>query len=177
MPGMGYVAFGAQVLLCVTFAVAAVAKLRDLAGFRESLDRLLPLAHTLPAGTRMTAAAVVPVAELTIAALLVVPGAATIGTVAALLMTVGFTAVVGLALRRGDRAPCRCFGASERRLGPQHLVRNVLLTVFAALGLAGGATEPAGLLVAGFAGVVGALLVVWADDIAGLFGPGPAYRR
>ncbi|GAB3843505.1 hypothetical protein GCM10027610_056240 [Dactylosporangium cerinum] len=30
-------AFGAQVLLSATFAVAAVAKLRDLAGFRRSL--------------------------------------------------------------------------------------------------------------------------------------------
>ncbi|MEV4515562.1 MauE/DoxX family redox-associated membrane protein [Dactylosporangium sp. NPDC049525] len=174
---MGYVAFGAQVLLSVTFAVAAVAKLRDLAGFRESLVRLLPAAHKLTAGISMAAAVAVPVAELTTAVLLVVPGAATAGTVAALVMTAGFTAVVGLALRRGDRAPCRCFGVSTRRLGPQHLLRNVLLMVFAALGLTGGGTEPTGLIVAGFAGVVGALLVVWADDIAGLFSAGPAYRR
>jgi hypothetical protein len=174
---MGYVAFGAQVLLCVTFAVAAVAKLRDLAGFRESLAQLIPAAHNLTAGTRTAAAVAVPVAELTIAVLLVVPGAAVVGTVAALVMTASFTAVVGLALRRGDRAPCRCFGASTRRLGPQHLLRNAILTVFAALGLTGGGTEPAGLLVAGFAGAVGALLCVWADDIAGLFGTSPAAPR
>ncbi|MEU0560504.1 MauE/DoxX family redox-associated membrane protein [Dactylosporangium sp. NPDC006015] len=172
---MGYVAFGAQVLLCVTFAVAAVAKLRDLAGFRQSLARLLPAAHALT--DRIAVAAAVPVAELTIAVLLVVPGAAFAGTVAALAMTVGFTAVAGLALRRGDQAPCRCFGVSQRRLGPEHLARNAILTAFAALGLADGGTEPAGLIVAGFAGVIGALLVVWADDIAGLFSTGPADRR
>jgi hypothetical protein len=112
-----------------------------------------------------------------IAVLLLVPATATAGTMAALVMTAGFTAVVGLALRRGDQAPCHCFGASARPLGPQHLLRNVILTAFAALGLAGGGTEPAGLVVAGFAGVVGALLGVWAEDIADLFGAGPAYRR
>jgi hypothetical protein len=91
---MGYVAFGAQVLLSVTFTVAAVAKLRDLAGFRRSLARLLPVAHRL---NPMVASVAVPVAELTVAVLLVLPGAAFTGTVAAPAMTAGFTAVVGLA--------------------------------------------------------------------------------
>ncbi|MEV6926135.1 hypothetical protein AB0M46_16790 [Dactylosporangium sp. NPDC051485] len=40
---MGYVAFGARVLLCLTFAVAGVAKLRDRAGVRRSLAGLVPV--------------------------------------------------------------------------------------------------------------------------------------
>ncbi|GAA2600242.1 hypothetical protein GCM10010399_33800 [Dactylosporangium fulvum] len=170
---MGYVAFGAQVMLSLTFAVAAIAKLRDLAGFRQSLAQLLPV----PALQGTSTAVAVPVAELAIAVLLVVPSTSTVGALAAMTMMVAFTATIGRALHRGDHAPCHCFGASPRRLGPQQLVRNLVLTAVAALSLADGRTEPVGLFVAGFVGVVGGLLVVWADDILDLFTAGPAYTR
>jgi hypothetical protein len=170
---MGYVAFGAQVLLSLTFAVAAIAKLRDLAVFRRSLSRLLPV----PKSLAEPAAIAVPVAELCIAVLLVVPGTSIIGGVAGLTAMVAFTATIGLALRRSERAPCHCFGTSPRRLGPRQLIRNVALTTIAALSLVGGETEPRGLVIAGFAGIVGGLLVMLADDILDLFTAGPAYTR
>jgi len=80
-----------------------------------------------------------------------------------------------LSVRRGNTAPCRCFGASSTPLGPRHLVRNALLLAVAAAGLAGvltpGALELPGTLVAGAAGlVVGAMITVF-DDIADLVKP------
>lgn len=82
-----------------------------------------------------------------------------------------FTAAVGVALRRGRRAPCRCFGASSTPIGPRHLVRNTALLAIVVLGLTApeGLPPPAGLAVAAVVGLVGAILIVSLNDIIDLF--------
>jgi hypothetical protein len=88
-----------------------------------------------------------------------------------------FTGAIGVLLRRGERAPCHCFGVQDAPLGPVHLVRNVVLFAIAVTG----ALSPAGAYDAGavalavVSGLVVAVLVVRLDDLADLFSsPRPA---
>lgn len=92
------------------------------------------------------------------------------------MLAMAFAVAILAAIRRGDRAPCNCFGASARPVGRVHVVRNAVLIIVAALGLAADAAEagpvgPAGGFAAVIAGGVLAALVVRADDLAELFGP------
>jgi hypothetical protein len=82
-----------------------------------------------------------------------------------------FTTGIAIVLRRGTRAGCRCFGATERPYGPHHLVRNGLL-IAAALGGALTAGQPTDLpaaLIAIAAGVIAALVLVTFDELLDLF--------
>jgi len=161
---MEYVRVGSAVLLALVFATAAVTKLRDLPAFRRALPRLVPV------GARWVAPLAVGVVgtELAVAVLIVVPGTATYGFVLAGTVLLAFAGAIAVALRRGQRPPCRCFGASSAALHPGHLARNLMLVGVAAIG---GSAPPhlpplGGLVVAALAGVVGAVLVIAADDIA-----------
>jgi hypothetical protein len=85
---------------------------------------------------------------------------------------------IGLALHRGQTAPCRCFGASSTPLGAAHLIRNVTLLVGSLAGLVGGvvarhpAVQPLGLAVALAVAAVAVLFVVRLDDdVVALFRP------
>jgi hypothetical protein len=82
-----------------------------------------------------------------------------------------------IVLRRGTRAGCLCFGATERLYGPRHLVRNGVLAA-AALAVAVLSEHPADLLaalIAITAGAVAALVLVMSDELLDLFGT-PAHR-
>jgi hypothetical protein len=111
--------------------------------------------------------------------LLVAPAAgfAAAGFAVALGLLSAFTATTVIALRRGARPPCRCFGMSEIPLGARHVVRDCALAAVAGVGLAaalqGGqrAVDPAGVAVAAVAGIVLAVLAVVFDDLVELFGP------
>jgi hypothetical protein len=111
----------------------------------------------------------VVVTELASAVLVLVTAVA--GFVLATGLLLAFTAAIAASLRRGRRAPCRCFGATETPIGPRHLVRNATLICFAVLGaLAPDGLPPlAGAAVAVAAGVVVAVFVVAMDDIAVVF--------
>jgi hypothetical protein len=86
---------------------------------------------------------------------------------------------VALVMRRGTQAPCRCFGAaSNLPLGAVHLVRNSCLLSVLAAGLfinvlrgAAAATGAPGDLVAVATALIGALLFIRWDDLAGLVLP------
>jgi hypothetical protein len=84
-----------------------------------------------------------------------------------------FTAAIGLLLRRGEPAPCYCFGVQDAPLGPAHLVRNLVLLAFAVVG----ALSPAGTYDAGAvalavaSGALVAVLAVRLDDLVALFSP------
>ena len=97
-----------------------------------------------------------------------------------------FTAAIVAALRRGDHAPCRCFGPKIAPLGRRHVVRNGLLFVVvagAALTLLWRPAEawrdghPAGLLLALVAGLVGGMVVVLYDVLVELFAGAPTERQ
>ncbi|MEV0147783.1 MULTISPECIES: MauE/DoxX family redox-associated membrane protein [unclassified Nonomuraea] len=170
---MEYVRVGCAWLIAVVFAVTAVSKARDLAGFARSLPDLVPVPRRLTRPLAVVVAGLEGLTALVVAVPLVagVSGAVAYGLALALLLLAAFTVAIAAALRRGRRAPCRCFGASAAPLGVRHLVRNGLLITAAALGLLLPAGSPAlaGAVVAGVAGLVGAILVAAFDDLVDLF--------
>jgi hypothetical protein len=176
---------GLQAVLCAVFGASTWSKLVSQGAFAESLRGL----SVVPERLVRPAAAAVTAAELTIALGL---GWAMVGRVAqgpagqapglvslllaGLLLTVLSTGIV-LALRRGALATCACFGATERPLGPRHLVRNgvllgVVIAGLAVLGLGGdGRAEAAGAVIGLTAGAAGALILIRLDDLVELFVP------
>jgi hypothetical protein len=175
---MGYVVLGCRCVVGLVFAASVVGKLRGrrpYAGFVAATGRLAPVWVTSRVPVGVMAGGVVA-AEVAVPVLLVPTGTAWAGFVLAGLLALAFAMAVLAALRRGDRAPCHCFGVSARPVGGVHIVRNLVLTAAAGLGLAAGAVaagplEPAGVLAAVVAGAVVGAVVVAADDVAELFRP------
>ncbi|TDC01258.1 methylamine utilization protein MauE [Nonomuraea longispora] len=164
---MGLLLVACQVLLGVVFAVSAFTKLRSGAAVRSFAASLV----MLPEGLRLPAACAVAAGEAVAAALMVVPRA---GLALSAILLAGFTLAIVVSIRKGVRAPCRCFGLSATPLGRVHLVRNALLLLVVALGgtgliYSGGPPAAAGLAVAVPAGLAGAIMLIAFDDIAGLF--------
>ena len=123
--GLGY---AAAVALAAIFAIAAVAKLRDISATERDFVGLgLPRASFF--------ARFVPLAELSIVALLlIVPPA---GALAALVSLAFFTTFLIGRLRSGVRAPCACFGSSRARpISARDVIRNLLLMALALVCLA-----------------------------------------
>ena len=123
--GVGY---AAAVALAAIFAIAAVAKLRNLAATeRDFIGLGLPRASFF--------ARFVPLAELSIVALLlIVPPA---GAIAALISLAFFTTFLIGRLRAGVHAPCACFGASKAQpISAVDVIRNLLLMALAIVSLA-----------------------------------------
>ena len=113
--------------LALLFLVAAAHKLRDRAAFRATFAeyRILPEAIS----------ALVPLAELAVAVLLLVPAASALGEIGAAALLLLYGAAVGVNLARGRRhIDCGCAGPYARRpIGGGIVVRNAL---FAACALA-----------------------------------------
>lgn len=128
--------------LAVVFAVAAVAKLADVAGFRATLDEF----GVAPSAARVGAIAV-PVTELAIAVLLVPTATARAGAIAALSLLALFCIAIARVLRRGGQPDCNCFGkAQSSPVGRPTLARNAALgglaSLVAAAGPGGGLNAP-----------------------------------
>ena len=110
-----------RLLLAGVFAVAGVAKLRDVAGSRRALEEF-----GLPARLSPVGALLLPLAELVIAfALLLAPRW---GAIAAIALLAIFVAGIANAMVH-DRAPdCHCFGQLHSEpAGKRTLVRNGVL--------------------------------------------------
>ncbi len=131
------VSLAARIVLAAVLALAAVAKLRSRSASREQTIALV--------GARAgpVVAAALPLVELATAVALLawmspVPG------VVALVLLLGFSAVVVRAQLR--RLPCPCFGGAGRgkAAGPMSLVRNTLLAAYAVLATASTAGAHAG---------------------------------
>ncbi|WP_229402978.1 MauE/DoxX family redox-associated membrane protein [Micromonospora okii] len=185
------VVIAVEALLCVVFGCAAVAKLRSreaLAVFVRALSdlRILPRRAVRPVATLVAVGEAAVAAGLLVACLAAfglpmrfdarIPAALGLLTGAALLG--GFTGTIVIALRRGIRKPCPCFGRAARPLGVRHVVRNLLLLCAALGGAAACAllAPPAALpapeaLTAVLAGAVCACPFVYVDDIVELFAP------
>ncbi|MEV0821655.1 MauE/DoxX family redox-associated membrane protein [Nonomuraea rubra] len=156
-----------QVLLGTVFAVAAFTKLRSRADLRAFASSLV----MVPERLRRPVAAGVAAGEAATAALMVVPR---IGLVLGGITLGAFSLVIAVAVRRGVRVSCRCFGPSAAPLGGVHLVRNALLLLVVALGgtalaFPGDPPGAGALAVAIPAGLAGAVVLIAFDDIAGLF--------
>ncbi|MEV5749297.1 MauE/DoxX family redox-associated membrane protein [Actinoallomurus sp. NPDC052308] len=162
---------GSACLIGLVFAVSAVSKLRDLDGFARSVPALVP---AWPGRARLLAV-VTTALEALVPLLLVAPPTTSYGFSLAAVLLAAFTTAIAAAIRRGRRATCRCFGPSSAPLGPRHLVRNGVLFSCAALGglSPGGLPPAAGVAVAAAAGLVGAVLIVFLDDIVDLLARNP----
>jgi hypothetical protein len=118
----------AALAMAAVLAVAAVAKLVDHPGARESLKGFgVPEAAAGPLSVAL------PLVELTLAGLLVVPATRAAGAAGALVLLIAFTGGIARALAGGRPGDCRCFGQlTAGRAGYGALLRNVVLVALAA---------------------------------------------
>ncbi|ONI76827.1 hypothetical protein BWI15_04625 [Kribbella sp. ALI-6-A] len=169
---MEYLQFGCQVLLGGVFAVSAGSKLYSRTAFAEFAAATARLSGAGAGRARQLAVAVVA-AEIAIVLALIVH--ALWGFALGIGLLAVFSAAIVRSLRKGQRASCRCFGASNSPLGPQHVVRNIVLAAFGVLGIAANLSEPTsstdiGLAcVVAFAALIGVGLTARLDDLMGLF--------
>jgi peroxiredoxin len=126
-----------MVLACV-FVVASIAKLRDLAGFKQTLsDFGIPLSLTSPLS------ALLPAAELAVGVALIPLATARWGAVSALALLAVFTIGIGVNLALGKKPDCNCFGQLHSSpIGASTLVRNGLLAALASFVVFAGWDNP-----------------------------------
>ena len=174
---MALLELGCRAALVVVFGLAIAGKVRGRASWNAFVQTLEAFGVLSPLPRAPSAAVIVGLEAAAAASLVAAPA---LGYAIALGLLAIFTAALGLALRRGQRAPCRCFGASERPIGPAHVARNAALLAVAIAGLvvrsmtspsiAGLRDAIAALLVGGMAGF---LITRW-DDLLFLFSAAPA---
>lgn len=117
----------ASVVLGVAFLVAGGSK--------------IAAAESWPAQARGLGAPIwvipfVPWVEIVVGAALIARFAPPWPALAALVMLVAFTVLIGVALSQGRRPPCACFGAwSAKPIGLGHLARNGVLILLAVVSL------------------------------------------
>jgi uncharacterized membrane protein YphA (DoxX/SURF4 family)/peroxiredoxin len=118
-----------RLLLAGVFLVAGVAKLRDRDGSRQALEDFgVPDSLARPAGLLL------PVAEIAIAAALIVPPSARWGALAAAALLAVFVLAIANALAHGRAPDCHCFGQIHSEpAGWSTLARNGLLIALAAV--------------------------------------------
>lgn len=154
---MDLLSLGAGIILAVVFAVAGVAKLADRPGTRTAIE-----AFGVPRALVAPAALLVPLAELGVAVLLLVPGAGAAGAAGALVLLTVLSAAVAVSMVRGRAPECHCFGQLHSKpAGWTTLARNAAL---AALGAVALAVDPARV---GGTAILVATVVIVAGGAAG----------
>lgn len=121
-----------RLALAAVFATAAWTKLTDYPRWRQSLDQ-----HDLGPALSSAVAALIPLAELAVAAGLIASPTTWTAALTALTLLTTFTAVTLHTLATGRAARCACFG-KWGRLGSRTLARNALLAVPAVVLVVGG---------------------------------------
>lgn len=122
-------------LLVLVFALAGFSKLQDASATAQSLKDF-----GVPEAAARQAAQLLPWLELAIAGGLLLPYVAWFAALSASVLLALFTVVVVLALRRGERPSCNCFGqVRSRPISGATAVRNGLFTACAALLVLAGA--------------------------------------
>jgi thiol-disulfide isomerase/thioredoxin/uncharacterized membrane protein YphA (DoxX/SURF4 family) len=135
---VGAAALAARVVLAAVFAVAGVAKLADRSGSREAV-----VAFGAPRRIAGVLAVVLPIAELTVAVLLLPASTAVYGAIEALVLLAIFSLAIGWNLAHGRSPECHCFGQLHSEpAGWKTLGRNAVLGGLALFALAALA-EPA----------------------------------
>jgi hypothetical protein len=166
------VLLASRILIALVFAVSAISKLRGASAFRsfESATG----AMGVPARLVRPAAVTVVAAEVAAALLVALPPGGLVGLSVTVGLLIAFSVGIALALRRGSRASCACFGSSTSPIGRRHLVRNGLLLLVATAGIVGAltGTAPVGLAGIGIVAVAAAVcaaLLTRMDDLVALF--------
>jgi thiol-disulfide isomerase/thioredoxin/uncharacterized membrane protein YphA (DoxX/SURF4 family) len=127
-----------RALLSAVFVLAAFTKLRDRAGFRNSLVEFgLPPLLTAPLST------ILPLTEMVVGLALLPARSARLGSVGALVLLSAFIIAIGIALAKGRRPNCNCFGQIlSKPIGWNLVVRNLGLALIPSLLLAYGPPQP-----------------------------------
>lgn len=126
----------AHVVLAVLLLISGVAKLRDRDATADAFEALRLPSWLAGAGAPL----LLPVAELVLAALLVLGRGwlLTAATAAVLVLMLAYTVVIARALGFDEPVRCGCFGAlGSGDVTRATLVRNALLVALAALSVAG----------------------------------------
>jgi peroxiredoxin len=122
-----------RLLLAAVLGAAGAAKLARPAALRETAVQFGLPRRLAPA------AVLIPIAEISVAGMLLPASSAWLGGVAALGLLAVFTAAVSTQLARGRHPECNCFGAVHAKpIGPATLVRNGALLGCAAALVASG---------------------------------------
>jgi len=158
--------------LALVFALAAWHKLRDLGAFASAVAGY----EILPARLVPAAAGVLAIVEATAAALVFAAPARTIALATLVALLVLYAGAMGIALARGRRElDCGCFVPAHRRpVGPELVLRNVVLALLGAFALLPATPRALGALDAAtvVAGVATGLLLLAAVDQALANAPG-----
>ena len=135
----------ARVALAVVFATAAVAKLIDPARTRESLA-----GFGVAERFRASAAVVLPLTELALAALLLPQPTAVGAAIAAIVLLLAFSAAIARAIAHDETPDCNCFGQlGSHPVGRASLARNAVLGAVAVTIAAAGPGESVGQALSG----------------------------
>jgi thiol-disulfide isomerase/thioredoxin len=118
----------ARLGLAAVFAVAAMAKLLDLAGSREAVAGFgVPKRLARPLGTLL------PLGELAVAIALLPSSTARYGAIGAFALLALFVIAIARSMARGEAPDCHCFGQLHSEpAGPRTLARNGVLAAIAA---------------------------------------------
>src|SRR5437016_2191760 len=134
---MSLVLLFARVVLTLTFLVAGLAKLADLAGSRQALRDF-----GVPSVLAPLFGVLLPLAELAVAVTLLPAPSAWFGALGALVLLLLFVAGISAALLRGRTPDCHCFGQlSSAPAGPSTLMRNLALAALSGVVVGFGRTE------------------------------------
>jgi hypothetical protein len=177
---VAYVEVFSRCLIGVVFLVSAWSKRPGSGRFRQFSDSLAAM-RLLPSRAVVPVAGVVVAAETAVVLLLLpqpVRLLAAAGFALAVVLLLAFAVSIGMVLRRGVQASCRCFGGSgSAPFRRHHIARNLVLVAVAVAGLVAVLAEPAltweAVILGAVPGAVVALLVTRLDDLVALFTPAP----
>lgn len=173
---MQYVAIGCRAALAIVFLLAVTGKVVGRGSFREFTASVVAM-RVIPAHAAKLAASASVTAEALVVVLMASPFKVTTiaGCALAGLLSITFSGAIAASLRRGNRAPCRCFGRSATPLGARHLARNAILLIVSVAGVAAslgtGGVHAAAAIVAAGAGLFAGIAIAAYDDIAELLAP------
>jgi peroxiredoxin len=128
-----------RLFLFGVFVVAGIMKLADRLGSRKSL-----IDFGLPKALASGGAVLLPLAEIAVGLCLIPARLAWYGSVGALALLSLFILAIGMALLRGRKPDCHCFGQLHSKpIGPGLLLRNIALGAIPSLLLYAGNRQPA----------------------------------
>ena len=117
-----------RLVLAAVFLLAGATKLTDPVGWRKALRDF-----SVPSALAPPMMVLLPVLELAVAAALIPASLAWYGARGALALLIAFMIAVGIAMIRGRKPDCHCFGQLHSApVGRPTLIRNCVLAVSAA---------------------------------------------
>lgn len=130
---MHWVTVAARLVLAAVFAIAGWTKARDPAGTRAAVHEF-----GVPKSAAPAVAFLLPVAELTVAILLLFEDTAAVGAIGAIALLAIFIVAITVSLARGERPDCHCFGqVRSEPVSRSTLARNWALIAIALIALLG----------------------------------------